>query len=393
MNILCLTPWFPAHDEEKEGNFVRDSVDSLRALGHHVEVLVTRAWRPGGLRGGEGQQAEQARPCVHQLKYLSIPRNHLRGLSNHLYHWGVASELEAMARRTRADVIHVHTELPAITAVRVARKMGIPCIVTLHGINPAPRLNTRSQHAVLRRTLGGASRIVLVGEPLRPFFAPIVQRTDHFRVVPNGFRPPAGELRRQGTDWNDPLQFISVSNLHEGKGIELNLQALARLREQGLDRWHYRIVGGGTLRAELERLAAELGLAAQVTFVGPVGHQEVYRHLRTADVFILPSYREAFGIAYLEAMACGLLTLGVRDQGPATFITHGETGLLTAPRDVADLAAQLASVLRHPQQMHDIARRGQEHVCREFTWERHAQKLASIFTEAVEEQQCHRAGH
>lgn len=392
MRILCVTPWFPVHDDDKEGNFVRDSVDSLRALGHEVEVLVTRPWRPGPLFAPSRQpQPDRGRTGLQQMKYLSIPRNRLRWLSNHLYRWRVASALETLARRMRAEVIHVHTELPAITAVKVARRIGTPCVVTLHGINPAACLNSPSQHKLLRRTLGEASRVVLVGEPLRAFFAPIVQRTDHFRVVPNGFRPPvpAPAARRR---WHDPLQFVSVSNLHEGKGIELNLQALAHLRAEGLKRWHYRIVGGGKLRRELQQLATHLGLSAQVTFVGPVGHEEVYRQLSASDVFILPSYREAFGIAYLEAMACGLLTLGVKDQGPATFITHGQTGLLTAPRDVADLAAQLATVLREPGRMLDIARRGQDHVCREFTWQCHAEQLASVFAQALEKQQCQTEG-
>lgn len=392
MKILCVTPWFPAHDDEKEGNFVRDSVESLRELGHEVEVLVTRPWRPWPLTVPAGRSgSDHGRIGVHHMKYLSIPHNRLRWLSNHLYRWRVASAMETLAQSSRADVIHVHTELPAVTAVKVARRIGIPCAVTLHGINPAARLNTPAQHALLRRTLREASRVVLVGQPLRPFFGPIIRRTDHFRVVPNGFRPPVA-VPPPRARWSDPLQFVSVSNLHEGKGIELNLQALARMRAEGLDRWNYRIVGGGGLRTELEQLAMHLGLSAQVTFVGPVGHQEVYRQLNASDVFILPSYREAFGIAYLEAMACGLLTLGVRNQGPAAFISHGETGLLVAPRDAADLAAQLATVLREPQRMLDIARHGQQHVCSEFTWKRHAEQLASVLAEAVEEQQCRTTG-
>jgi glycosyltransferase involved in cell wall biosynthesis len=69
-------------------------------------------------------------------------------------------------------------------------------------------------------------------------------------------------------------------------------------------------------------------LDSKVELAGARPHEEIPQYLAAADVFILPSYREAFGIAYLEAMAAGLLVVGVRDQGPSAFIEHGISGLL-----------------------------------------------------------------
>ena len=139
----------------------------------------------------------------------------------------------------------------------------------------------------------------------------------------------------------------------------------------------------GRERAALESMAQDLGIGGQVRFVGAVGHDEVYAHLAQADVFLLPSYREAFGVAYLEAMACGLLAIGVRGQGACAFIRDGETGLLAEPRDVESLVACLQKVLDRPDEMQAVAAAGRDLVRSEFTWRRHAEKMAAVLQEVI----------
>ena len=202
-----------------------------------------------------------------------------------------------------------------------------------------------------------------------------------FRIVHNGFRMPSAEACGGRAAWRPPLRFVSVSNLHEGKGIDLNLQALGGLHHKGLRNWAYTIVGDGRERASLELLATALGIAEQVNFVGAVNHDTVYGYLAEADVFVLPSYREAFGVAYLEAMACGLLTVGVRGQGPSAFIRDGETGLLVEPNDVASLAACLQETFENPAHMQGIALKGRDFVHGAFTWRGHAEHLIDILHE------------
>ena len=136
-----------------------------------------------------------------------------------------------------------------------------------------------------------------------------------------------------------------MSNLQEGKGIELTLLALARLQSEGVSDWTYRIIGDGPEKAALLKLTTDLGLVDKVTFVGPVRHAEIFDYLAREEIFVLPSYREAFGIAYLEAMAAGLLTVGVMGQGPSQFIRNGENGVLVPPRDPEALVAALRDIL------------------------------------------------
>lgn len=386
MRILCVTPWFPAFPGAQSGNFILDSVNALQTLGHSVKVLVAQPWHPGwgGLLHSDWGRL-RLRPETHaaslgleQVGYPSIPRNYLRALSDRLFEWRVRPAIERAAQSFKPDVILAHTELVGRAAVAARSATGVPVAIVLHGINTTPRLNAPDQLCAVGKALAAADRVVLVGEPLRAHFAPIAGRTDHFRIVYNGFFPPADAACGERGAWGSPLRFISVSNLHEGKGIDLNLQALGKLHRQGQGGWSYTIVGDGRERAVLEAMARALGIAGQVQFAGAVDHAAVYGYLAQADVFVLPSYREAFGVAYLEAMACGLLTVGVRGQGPSAFIRDGDTGLLVEPKDVDSLAASLQKAFEHPAEMQTVAAKGHDFVHGEFTWQRHAEKMTDV---------------
>jgi glycosyltransferase involved in cell wall biosynthesis len=115
--------------------------------------------------------------------------------------------------------------------------------------------------------------------------------------------------------------------------------------------------------------------------MGACAHDQIYILLKSADVFVLPSYREAFGIAYLEAMASGLLAIGVESEGPSAFIKHGDTGFLVPPRDSDALARQLIRIAGDRPAMRKIAESGRDYVTRNLTWNRHAEKLIDIYRE------------
>ena len=183
----------------------------------------------------------------------------------------------------------------APVALTIAREAHIPVVATIHGVNTdAHYLNAEGQRALLAPALRDVDRLVLVGEPLRSVFQDYAGRGDHIRIVDNGVRiPGSSTAKRFG---GGPLRLVSVSNLHEGKGVDVTLQALAELKAAGLTDWTYAIVGGGAERERLEAQARTLGLADRVTFLGSKSHDEVFAILDRSDVFALPSYREAFGI-------------------------------------------------------------------------------------------------
>lgn len=390
--VLHITPWFPNRPGEQQGNFIFDSVTALHNAGNDVATLVARPWTPRifGLLHPDWNRAplqqEQFFAGLNILvkHYPSIPRCYLATSAAPLFRLGVERAVRLQIERQGTQIIHAHTEAVAEAILPIAQKLNLPLVVTLHGINTTSRLlDTAKKKTNLRRTLSRANRVILVGETLRSYFATLAGGDGNFRFVPNGFirSEPVVEknLFRSGI-----LGIISVSNLHEGKGIDLNLLALAGLNLRGQRNWHYTIVGGGRERNNLETMARNLGLAEQVEFLGPLPHDQVFAALNAADVFLLSSYREAFGVAYLEAMAAGIVTIGVQGQGPEAFISHGETGYLVPPRDIQAITDLLYTITEDTEKAIRIAIAGRNHVRQHFTWDCHAEKLTALYTEVLE---------
>lgn len=391
MRILCLTPWFPARPGDQFGNFILDSLLAMKDQGHELATLVCQPWHPAwGGRLHEDWGRPVTTPGLHDpglqvavLRYPSIPRNLCRRFSLWMFRRRVLGPLQKRIADFRPDVLLVHTEQMAMVATVAASPAGIPVILVVHGVNTSPRLNTAAERARMRDMLQKVDRIVLVGEPLWTPLAELTGSTDRFRIVHNGVRFPSQELGQAPSCAQHPLRFISVSNLVEGKGVDINLEALARIDADGLQDWHYTVVGGGSQAEQLRQLAQRLGIGHKVHFTGAVAHRDVYEQLVQASVFLLPSWQEAFGVAWLEAMACGLLTVAVAGQGPSAFIRHDASGLLVAPRSVDSVVACLRRIFAEPAALQLVAQQGQREVRRDFTWAAHARRLGQVCSEVL----------
>lgn len=393
MRILCLTPWFPSHRQDQLGNFILDSVEALAKLGHQVTVLVTQPWRPktAGLISRNWKQKKilveqfSNQLNLHSCHYISIPRSFFCSFTHGSYRKRVNPFLKKLLHKFNCQLIHAHTEIAGVSAVDVGKEFGIPTIMTVHGISTESKLYSgKTRQLLFEYPFSNANRVVLVGNSLRNFSQQFVKDDHHFRIVPNGFRSSVHNSVSLEKSWsNENMRFISVSNLQEGKGIDLNLHALSKIKKAGIENWSYKIIGDGDKRKFLEVLVNQLNINQHVRFLGACNHDEVYSQLIQSDVFILPSYREAFGVAYVEAMSCGLLTIGVAGQGPQDFIEHGKTGLLVAPNNIDDLAASIKSLFDSPDKMHEIAATGKKHVHTNFTWHNHAEKLEKIYQELI----------
>lgn len=391
-SVVVLTPWFPSRPNDPKYTYIYDSAAALARRGLTVHVLVCRPFTPPlvgyfapeHMRGSIDAAAFGQIASIATVNYASFPRGWLRPLTNSLMFHRIFPVLRSLALRSGAELIHAQTEGMAPIAAAVASELRLPSVVTVHGLNTDPHfLHAPAQRAMFRRAMGAMDRVILVGEPLRPFLAALVGRDDHFRIVPNGARLPAGLDRTPILRHSEPIRLISVSNLQEGKGIDITLRALAMVREQGLVHWDYTIVGDGGERSALVDLAQSLGLAERLRFMGAQPHERIYRLLCEADVFILPSYREAFGIAYLEAMAAGLVTVGVRGQGPEAFIDHEKSGFLVEPKSPRSVADCILGIAARPETARQIAACGADLVRNSFTWDAHASCLVEVYRELV----------
>ena len=379
LKVLWLTSSFPTHPENGKNLYLWHPLEALKKLGVTPVVLNMQPWKPIIKHSIDRAQFSID---IKNHYYFSIPRHYFRSISNYFYLFKTVRVIKKLNKLHHFDVIHAHGEIAGLAAVKISKQLNIPAVVTIHGIDMCKRVWSGFSGKQFEKMFNRVGKIIYVGESLKKYFQNKLDGDPNFCVLHNGFRMPSSQqLEKRVFENKKTIHLISVSNLHEGKGVDLTLRALICLKNQGIDNWFYTIIGDGDQKNYLEGIIAQFDLSNQVRLIGACLHEIVYEHLQKSDVFCLPSYREAFGIAYVEAMAQGLLTIGVKGQGPQAFIEHGKTGLLIEPQNTDDLVQALHLAITQFQNMKEVAYAGQQYVLENFTWETHAEKLFTIYEE------------
>lgn len=385
LKVLWITSHFPSNPTSDRSLYLYHPLQELVKLGVKPIVLNAQGWKPFVKEDINKTEFSIEINCRH---YVSFPHHYFRAISNYFNLYRIVPEIKKLHKRHTFDIIHAHGEINGLSAMVAAEQLKIPSVVTIHGIDTCKRMWKGAAGKMFSRMFNGINRVIYVGEPLQQHFRYMMEDDAHCRILHNGFRlpfTPGTEVLNHASGDRKTIHIISVSNLHEGKGIDITLKALLKLERQGIKNWTYTIVGSGNQKPYLERIVNEEDLSAKVKFLGNCSHEEVYGHLKMADIFCLPSYREAFGIAYVEAMAHGLLTIGVKGQGPSAFIDHGRTGFVVEPKNIDDLAEKLHFAVTAYGEMQGIAQAGKQHVLKNFTWKNHAEKLVGIYEEVMNE--------
>ena len=167
---------------------------------------------------------------------------------------------------------------------------------------------------------------------------------------------------------------------HWGKGHKELLEAMAPLMAR--HPVHALIVGGGRRMDEVRSLAAGLGLAGAVHFLGP--RPDVPDLLNAMDIFVLPSYSEGLSLALLEAMAAGMPVIATAVGGTPEVVTDGDNGLLIPPRDAAALAEALERLLADPAWAQRLGANARAHVREHYSLDRLGREINEIYEELVE---------
>ncbi|MFB3134014.1 MAG: glycosyltransferase family 4 protein, partial [Rhodothermales bacterium] len=187
---------------------------------------------------------------------------------------------------------------------------------------------------------------------------------------------------------NHQKVVLTISRLVPRKGIDTVLRALPQVAHQIPD-VRYLIGGSGPDRDRLEALSRELHLSDRVQFLGNIPKEDLLRYYNACDVFVMPSredrpHVEGFGIAFLEANACGKPVIGAWSGGIPDAVRDGETGLLVEPDDEADLAAAMLRLLRDAPLAARLGRNGRQRVRDEASWDHVADQLYEAIAARLE---------
>ncbi len=283
--------------------------------------------------------------------------------------WSIAR----VARDIDASLIHAHfAKNEALMAQPAARLLGIPLLVTGHGTDLMFDYGGMCADPWSRRwvalALRGADRVTTVSRALKRNALRLGAKKETVEVVHNWIDPapygspplPTKTEARERTSWGDEFVFFTARRLVEKNGVDILIEAATRLEAEGASR-PFRVVvqGDGPEKHALKRLASRTD--ATVEFL-PFGAREVYlTRLKAADVFVLPSRWEGFGLVILESFATRTPVLATHVGGVPEVVAHGETGRLCAP-DLDAMAEAMRQCLDRPDVGDEMAARAHAEV-------------------------------
>lgn len=313
------------------------------------------------------------------------------------------TRLVRLLRRQQIDLVHVHSDLDRKYAQAAAWVARVPVVGHLHSewnhlppnLPPAPsalrRLRAKGtasvrnaiERAVVRHYIAESTRV-------RELFLPLVDAPitvldqaipiDQFDAALAG--DSAARIRDELDIPRHARVLVNVSRLVDGKGHDQLLRAFALVRDQNPDVLLV-VVGDGDRRAELERLAQDLGVASAVVFAG--SRNDVPDVLAAGDIFVFASESEGFGMAVLEAMAASLPVVAFGLPAFDEFAEQGVTADLVSLGDVAALAGAIESLLDAPERGTAMGAAGRAVVRRRFSADAVARSFESVYRAALDE--------
>nr|WP_239535607.1 glycosyltransferase family 4 protein [Dyella kyungheensis] len=379
MKVLVLTNLFPSPWDPLRSPFNRQQFERL-GKHHDVDVITAVDFRE---RFGRKRAPFSVKNVnAEQFVFFYPP---LLGRSLHAACWLVSLLSQKLRRLRRAhyDCLLLSWGYPdAAAASWLARHLGIPYVVKVHGSD----LNVKAEQALIRpqirHALRGAQGVVAVSQALADKAVAMGVDPARVHVLYNGVEPnlftpgPLSDARTKLALPQDERILLYVGNLKDTKGCLDLLEAFPRVLATHPDA-NLLFVGSGPAREALLQRAAALGCAARVRLVGAVEHFALGDWFRAADLLCLPSHNEGVPNVVLEAMACGTPVVATRVGGiPEVLPEHA--GILVDAHDRIGLEGALVDALGKPWDSGRIA----AHASR-FRWDENIQQLGDILQAAA----------
>jgi glycosyltransferase involved in cell wall biosynthesis len=301
---------------------------------------------------------------------------------------GLSPMLPIELSRAGADITVVHEPNPiALVADFVTRRRG-PLVVYFHSEVVRAEWKYRlAYRPFLSRVLDRAARILVASPAMAETALQLSGYRDKCVVVPYGIDPSSmadiPERRRRAAalqaEHGRPL-VLFAGRLVSYKGVDVLIRACANTTARVL------IVGDGPMRARLQALALETGVADRVRFLGSVPDPELAALYHACDLFVLPSVTraEAFGMVQIEAMACGKPVVSTALASGVPWVNqHGRTGLVVPAGDADALAGAIRSLIANPALRRQMGEAARTRVLAEFTADRMAERTVSIYRDVL----------
>ena len=386
MNVCVVAEYYPRRRDPVLGIWAHRQALAARDAGADVKVLVLerpippaatlrRPWRlPRALRGIARQPQSDTLDGVdvRYVRFTAGPRER----SYASWHENAAGPLEKALTQLHADwpldLIHAHYALPAGgAALPFAEEQGLPLVISVHGGDVlGPLLQAPEARATVTSVLGAAAEVVCNSNATLERVFELVGSEERLRVVHLGASAPEEEIAKHPTPTVATLAHVVRRKRH--------FDVAAAVTELPEVNWH--VIGDGPERAAVAERVAQLGIGDRTSFTGQLEPDAALRELAACHVMALPSVDEAFGVAYVEALACGVPAIGCRGEGgPEEIAAAGPGMLLVPPRDPSALAGGIRAALADP----DLPRLARRTATDCFSWARCGRETVAAYRDAL----------
>jgi glycogen(starch) synthase len=393
--VLILSWEYPPVIEGGLARHVRKLAEALVRQGICVDVLTRGVGSESDLQRTSVQHS--AGVTVHRIREPSWPRDLDRFVA-----WveqmneDMLAAGAALASEHSYDLVHGHDWLVGRASAALADKLDVPYVTTIHAtehgrhqgwVDKPPQSHI---HSVERWMARRADQVIVCSYYMRGHVADIFDIDERrVAVIPNGVDPselrPTGDLQALRSEFARPHErlVLLVGRLVYEKGFQLALEALPSVIERVGD-VRFLVAGSGTHEAELKAQAELLGLGAHGTFLGWIGDDVLHSLYRIADLCVVPSIYEPFGLVALEAMASGCPCIVADTGGLREVVPGGErVGLRFDGGDAEHLGVMIERLLVDGALRDRLVTQASEHVLR-FDWDDIAARTRGIYDELLE---------
>ena len=388
MRVLILSWEYPPLIEGGLARHVRKLAESLAERGIDVHVIA---------RGREEDPPEEERGgvLIHRVREPERPRDlgefvtWIERMNGDMLAHGVE-----LGDRYEFEVVHGHDWLVAGACDHLANRFRAPFVVTIHATEYGRHQGWVAKHpqsyihGVETWMANRAQRVITCSAYMREHVADIYGlEASRIAVIPNGIDPselvPVADLPALRGRFARPEEtlVLLVGRLVYEKGFQLALEALPGLIERVGD-VRFIVAGSGTAEHELREQATQLGLDGYGTFLGWIGDDLLHSLYRIADLTVVPSIYEPFGLVALEAMASGCPCLVADTGGLREVVPNEDVGLRFRARDASSLASMAERLLTDDRLRDRLVAEASEHVL-SFDWADVARQVGAVYEELV----------
>ena len=352
MHILFLPSWYPEHPDDARGCFFREQAISLKKIGHKVGVLFNLSevsikncmlgqWKKCGFRREIDQGVYTYRYCYVCLS----PRLSRKPLQTEWLFPGVKLFRKYAKEFGPPDIIHVQSSLWASRlAIQIKKKYRISYVLTEHSSGFARGLYDVDILEIAEKGFEAASALIAVSHAFCDLLSskfPRLKQT--WNVLPNALSDDFVHTIPVPKKDRKPFVFFTLAALVPKKRTSLLIKAFSKsfFKSSEVELW---IGGDGSSQGKLERLATEVGIAPKCKFLGRLNRAEVLETMNQADVFVLPSNYETFGVVVIEAHAMGKPVIATRCGGPEDTV-NDKNGMLVEPENIEALARAMQRII------------------------------------------------